>query len=84
MTADRPQDPDLRLVVVPDESEECARRRARLQALRERMAAGRSDVNSSDLPAGEGDSLSGNSSRPDATALLDATEQDRGGAKQEA
>lgn len=83
MTGYDPQDPDLRLVVVPDESEECARRRSRLQALRERIAAGRSGVKpaiSSDLAEAEEDKLSGSSSRPETAALFDVSGQDVGDA----
>lgn len=62
-----PTDPRQRLVRVPDESEECVRRRSRLQALRKQIAAGRSSVNPAiagePSAAGEG-SPPGNSARP--------------------
>lgn len=71
MTGHDPKGPHERLVMFAEESEECERRRARLQALRERIAAARDDT-----PADEGDSLSSN-------AAFGATGQDVGGAERE-
>lgn len=82
----RPTDPRQRLVRVPDESEECARRRSRLQALRQQIAAGRSSVN----PAIAGDHQQPEKAARPATrparavdALFDATGQDVGDVGQE-